>query len=149
ELLSGRRPFGGTVGEVIGQVIHVEPEPPSKVRHDADARLEAICLKAMAKDPAARYASMRELGNALGEYLREGPPKPEPSPASPSTAAGAAPPPAIQEVIAELVTEPSAAPGKCDRYGRQAPAWLRAADPVGAELIVTILAKTIMSMQRG
>lgn len=108
ELLSGRRPFGGTVGEVIGQVIHVEPEPPSKVRPDADPRLEAICLKAMAKDPAARYGSMRELADALVEYVRGGAPKPEPSPASPSTAGAAAPPPALQEAIAELMTEPSA-----------------------------------------
>jgi serine/threonine protein kinase len=32
ELLAGRRPFVGSVGEVIGQVLHVEPEPPSSWR---------------------------------------------------------------------------------------------------------------------
>ncbi|MFO0809807.1 MAG: serine/threonine-protein kinase [Gemmataceae bacterium] len=65
ELLTGRRPFGGSVGEVIGQILHVEPEPPSKVRPGVDPQLEAACLKAMAKDPAQRYGSMKELASAL------------------------------------------------------------------------------------
>jgi serine/threonine protein kinase len=70
EMLSGRRPFVGTVGEVIGQILHVQPQPPSKLRPDLDPRLEAVCLKAMAKDPAARYASMKEFANALGACLK-------------------------------------------------------------------------------
>lgn len=109
ELLCGRRPFNGTVGEVLGQIIHVEPERPATVRPDVDRRLEAICLKAMAKGPAMRYASMRELGDALGEYLRGEAPAPEPKPApAASRATASAPPPALQEVIEELVAGPPA-----------------------------------------
>ena len=44
-----------------------EPEPPSTHRPGLDPELEAICLKAMAKRPAARYASMAELAAALGD----------------------------------------------------------------------------------
>jgi serine/threonine protein kinase len=57
QILAGRPPFTGSVTEVIGKVLHVEPEPPSRVRPGLDSRLEAICLKALAKNPADRYGS--------------------------------------------------------------------------------------------
>lgn len=70
ELLTGRLPFAGTLNEVLGQVQHVEPAPPSKHRPDVDKTLEAICVKAMAKDPDQRYHSGAELARALGAYLK-------------------------------------------------------------------------------
>lgn len=70
ELLTGVRPFSGTVTEVIGQILHVDPEPPSQKRPRLDRRLEAICLKAMAKDPAARFGTMSEFSAAIDAYLR-------------------------------------------------------------------------------
>jgi uncharacterized protein (TIGR03067 family) len=78
ELLTGTRPFSGPVTVVIAQILHVEPEPPSKHRPDIDPRLEAACLKALAKDPAARFASMKEFAAALDAVLRS------PAPAGPS-----------------------------------------------------------------
>jgi hypothetical protein len=74
ELLSGARPFNGTAMDVIGQILHVDPEPPSKRRPNIDPRLEAVCLKAMAKDPAARFGTMREFAAAMDAVLRT--PKP-------------------------------------------------------------------------
>ncbi len=74
ELLTGTKPFQGTAFEVIGQILHVDPEAPSKRRPGMDPRLEAICLKAMAKDPAARFASMKEFATALDTVLRSAPP---------------------------------------------------------------------------
>jgi serine/threonine protein kinase len=65
ELLTGTRPFSGTATEVIGQILHVEPEPPSKRRPGIDPRLEAVCLRAMAKDAAARFATMKEFAAAV------------------------------------------------------------------------------------
>ena len=70
ELLAGCRPFAGSVTEVIGQILHVDPEPPSKHRSGIDPQLETACLIAMAKDPAARFASMREFAAALDGVLR-------------------------------------------------------------------------------
>jgi hypothetical protein len=70
EMLTGCRPFNGTVTEVLGQILHVAPEPPSKVCPGVDARLEAICVKAMAKDAAARFASMQEFAAALDAWQR-------------------------------------------------------------------------------
>jgi Leucine-rich repeat (LRR) protein len=70
ELLSGQRPFAGDAMQVMCQIVMDEPPPPSKHRAKLDRRLEAICQKAMAKDPKARYASMKELAAALDAYLR-------------------------------------------------------------------------------
>jgi serine/threonine protein kinase len=77
ELLTGHLPFEGTEALVLGQILFVEPPPPSKYRTDLDPRLEAICLKAMAKDLDRRFATMGELAMALGDYLRgaEGAPR--------------------------------------------------------------------------
>lgn len=70
ELLAGVRPYSGTATEVIGQILHVDPEPPSSHRKGINPRLEAACLKAMAKDPSARFATMRDFATALDDVLR-------------------------------------------------------------------------------
>jgi serine/threonine protein kinase len=71
ELLTGQLPFRGTGLAVAGQILTQDPLVPSVHRPDLDPRLEAICLKAMAKKAANRYQSMRELAEALTTYLRE------------------------------------------------------------------------------
>lgn len=70
-LLTGRCPFTGTVPEILGKILHVRPRRPSKIRPDVDKKLEAICLKAIAKDQGDRYTSMRRLADDLGDYLKE------------------------------------------------------------------------------
>ncbi len=70
ELLTGRVPFEGPEAFVMGQILFVEPRPPSTYRSDLDPQLEAICLKAFAKSLDRRYATMGELAMALGDYLR-------------------------------------------------------------------------------
>lgn len=77
ELLTNTRPFSGTASEVIGQILHVNVEPPAKRRPGLDPRLEAACLKAMAKDPAARFGSMKEFAGAVDIVLRSAPPATE------------------------------------------------------------------------
>lgn len=74
ELLTGHLPFEGSVGAVLGQILTQAPQPPSAHRPDLDRRLEAICLKAMQKEIAARYASMTEFAKALSGYLQPAPP---------------------------------------------------------------------------
>jgi serine/threonine protein kinase len=70
EMLTGRLPFEGTEAVVLGQILFVEPAPPSRYRTDLDPRLEEICLKAIAKTLDRRYATMGEFAMALGDYLR-------------------------------------------------------------------------------
>jgi serine/threonine protein kinase len=65
ELLTGRTPFDGTVAEVLARLLTEEPAPPSQFRPGLPDWLEAVCLRAMARNPADRYASMREFEAAL------------------------------------------------------------------------------------
>ncbi len=94
ELLTGRLPFDGSGLAVAGQILAVTPLPPSTHRSDLDPALEAICLKAMAKQVGDRYASMGELAAALTGFLRPVTAAPTPtSPASPSPSSGKPRPP--------------------------------------------------------
>jgi formylglycine-generating enzyme required for sulfatase activity/predicted Ser/Thr protein kinase len=93
EMLSGRTPFEGSAALVLGQIVAAEPEPVSAVRPDVDPPLAAICKKAMAKKPDARYAAMGEFAAALSAYLRgEAEPGSPPDEMLPIPVAG--PPPA-------------------------------------------------------
>ncbi|MBN8526713.1 MAG: serine/threonine protein kinase, partial [Planctomycetes bacterium] len=70
ELATGRRPFGGnTLFDTIRAVVSDEPQPPAKLSVEVDAALEAVILRCLEKDKAARYASARELGDDLGRWL--------------------------------------------------------------------------------
>jgi hypothetical protein len=72
ELLTGRLPFTGPdIMALLAQVLFQEPARPSQLRPEVDPRLEAICLKAMAKPLAERFATMTELADALAEYLHD------------------------------------------------------------------------------
>ncbi len=65
ELLTGQIPFSGEPSAVLYQIELGTPRLPSKLRPDLSPKLEAICLKAMAKDVAGRYSSMAELATDL------------------------------------------------------------------------------------
>lgn len=70
ELLTGRTPYQGSMTSVLVQIARGQPLRPSFYRSDIDARLEAICLRAMAKKIEDRFGSMEELARALAEYLK-------------------------------------------------------------------------------
>ena len=72
ELLTGVPPFSGENSLAIAyQHIQRVPEPPSRLRPDVPPGLEAIVLKAMAKDPADRYQTAAEMVEDL-DRLRAG-----------------------------------------------------------------------------
>lgn len=72
ELIAGRPPFCGSTPEVFAQILTAEPEPPTRYQPQLDSAISAISLKAMAKNPKQRFASMRDFGEALRTYLRAG-----------------------------------------------------------------------------
>jgi serine/threonine protein kinase len=84
ELVVGRAPFGGSVYEVMHHHCETPPAPPSSLRPGLDPKIDAVVLKAMAKEPSDRYASARALADALGDYVRATEPKSGSGPASPS-----------------------------------------------------------------
>ena len=71
EMLTGERPITGrTVGEVLRNVHTQQPIPPIEHRPQIDQTLSDLCLKAIAKSPADRFASMTEFAKALASYLK-------------------------------------------------------------------------------
>lgn len=71
ELLTGELPFTGPVMAVIGKILRDTVRPPSELRKSVSPQLEAICLKMMARSADDRYASMKEVADALGSFIRE------------------------------------------------------------------------------
>jgi len=70
ELLTGQVPFEGPIASVLGQILAVDPRPPSAHRKNLDPKLDEICLKAMAKPIDERFTSMAEFAQALTDWAR-------------------------------------------------------------------------------
>ena len=74
-LLAGRVPFeASTAMDLVMKQISEAPRPPSSIVPGIDPALEAVCLKALSKDPAARYQDAREMRMALRALVEGGPP---------------------------------------------------------------------------
>jgi serine/threonine protein kinase len=71
-LLTGVKPFdGASITEVCLQVVTKDPLPASQVRAELNTDFDYVLSRALAKDPAARYQSGRELAADL-EDLQSG-----------------------------------------------------------------------------
>jgi tetratricopeptide (TPR) repeat protein len=71
--LTGQPPFAGALHAILRRITDEDPLPPRRFDHGIPADLETICLKAMAKEPAQRYQTARELGDDLNRWLRDEP----------------------------------------------------------------------------
>lgn len=70
QAVTGRLPFAADSPVATAlKHIHDIPEPPRQVNAGVPASLEAIVLKAMAKEPQQRFASAAQMGQALVECL--------------------------------------------------------------------------------
>jgi tRNA A-37 threonylcarbamoyl transferase component Bud32 len=78
EMLTGERPFRGNRRMLLLQVLHDEPRPPRRLNDKLPRDLETICLKALAKAPARRYPTARELAEDLHRFLDHRPIKARP-----------------------------------------------------------------------
>jgi formylglycine-generating enzyme required for sulfatase activity/tRNA A-37 threonylcarbamoyl transferase component Bud32 len=73
-VLTGRPPFTGqNMGEVFHNLQRGVLSPPRQVRPDTPRALDAICLKAMAHTPAARYTTALDLAADLERWLADEP----------------------------------------------------------------------------
>ncbi|MCX5659772.1 MAG: protein kinase [Planctomycetota bacterium] len=70
-LLVGQFPhdMGGTHAQVLRRIVDEEPTPPRRVRPRLHRDLEAVLLKALARDPSRRYPSAGGLGDDLARHL--------------------------------------------------------------------------------
>jgi serine/threonine-protein kinase len=68
EMLTGRPPFEADNPVAVAyQHVHDDPAPPSSVEPSVPLALEAVTLRAMAKDPAERFQTVEEMAAALEE----------------------------------------------------------------------------------
>ena len=91
QLLTGLPPFVALNLYVLcARILSDAPPPINRTRKDVSPALEAVIMRCLEKNPAARYASVAELGEALDEArssLRKGTETPRdiPAPTSPRT----------------------------------------------------------------
>src|ERR1043165_2834158 len=72
EALTGRPPFfGPNKAELLQRVRDTEPLPPTRLNAAIPTRLEAVCLKCLAKAPEKRYASAAALARDLHGWLNQ------------------------------------------------------------------------------
>ena len=70
ELLTNERLFSGENSyEAINRVRHVQIDPPTAVNPQIPAALEAIVMKALAKEPVDRFQSAAEMSQALRSFM--------------------------------------------------------------------------------
>lgn len=73
ELLTGRPAVEGrNVFEILHKIANQTFPSPSTLNGDVDEALDQIVMRAIAKDPAGRYADAGEMRTALQHYVRPG-----------------------------------------------------------------------------
>ncbi|HEX3392657.1 MAG TPA: Stk1 family PASTA domain-containing Ser/Thr kinase [Solirubrobacteraceae bacterium] len=139
ELLTGSVPFEGESAVTIAlKQVSVEPTPPSQRNPQVSPALDAVVMRAMAKDPAARFAGADELIAAL-QQARAG--------IVPALApiANGAPPTAAALVVPPLPPEGDGQPGEPDAAAadaakkRRRARWIIAAGVAALAIVVAVL----------
>ena len=69
QLLCGELPFRGNVQRLIQQVVDDDPPAPSRFRNRIPRDLETVCMKAINRELAGRYASVDDFGTDLSNWL--------------------------------------------------------------------------------
>ena len=69
EMITGEKPFPGqNITTVIYKIVNEDPVPPRTIDPMIHAGLSTVVMKALAKDPAARYQSCKEMLEDLKNY---------------------------------------------------------------------------------
>jgi serine/threonine protein kinase len=71
EWLAGQRPFHGSLAELIGQHISLTPPSICAIVPSLSPAVEAVVMKALAKDPKERYARIADFSLALEQACQE------------------------------------------------------------------------------
>ncbi|OAI52211.1 hypothetical protein AYO47_06450 [Planctomyces sp. SCGC AG-212-M04] len=104
EMLTGELPFRGSISAIANQIVNGAPPSPSRLRPDLDPKIEQLCLKLLAKKPAARFPSMQDVAQSVATALKS-----ESAPAqteSDSTASAlvASPSASVQKQVEKLLS---------------------------------------------
>jgi eukaryotic-like serine/threonine-protein kinase len=143
ELLCGHPPFvGDSPVSVAYQHVREDPRPPSYINPEVPPDLDAVVLKALAKNPLNRYQSAGEMRNDLLRAAAGRPVMATPVMTEAETIAMAAPPARPMGPP----TRPVARVGDARR--RRASAWVLAAlSALGVLAVVALVAGLLLSNQ--
>jgi eukaryotic-like serine/threonine-protein kinase len=95
ELLTARKAFDGDTLEQIGNAVaHHAPQPPHTLCPAVPPELSEITLRALARDPAERFANAQEMAQALRQWLARQAQSPAAEAPGPATGDPAEPMPA-------------------------------------------------------
>ncbi|MGB9465198.1 MAG: serine/threonine-protein kinase, partial [Candidatus Acidiferrum sp.] len=74
EMVTGEKPFPGqNITTVIYKIVNEEPVPPRQIDPSIHPGISAVVMKALAKEPEARYQSCREMLEDLRNYRNVAP----------------------------------------------------------------------------
>ncbi|HTN89763.1 MAG TPA: serine/threonine-protein kinase [Sorangium sp.] len=105
EVLTDWAPFqGNTIAELIVAVSTRDFEPPTQIRRSLPRGLDGWFGRALAKDPAQRFATIREMVQAYHAALTVTPPEPPEPPGPPSAPSLARRPAAMVAVALACLT---------------------------------------------
>jgi serine/threonine-protein kinase len=113
EMVLGQLPFSGdTPYTLMYKHFNDAPPPPRLANPDLDPGVEAVILRALAKNPDDRYQSAEAMAEDLVSALRAGPtrPRPAPAPEMEKTVLGEEVAPTRAPSAAERATPPASAP---------------------------------------
>jgi len=118
EMLTGVLPFDeGGVMEVLYAQVHKEPAPPSMLDHKLPPKVDAVIMRGMSKEPAARWERCRDFVAALETALNPPPAAVErtvtfvpPPPRAPKPSSVARPARAAADMTAVMATNEKAGP---------------------------------------
>jgi hypothetical protein len=139
ELLTGAPPFSGEgVLELLYAHVHRDPRPPSERNPQLSKAVDTVLLHGLAKRPEARWASCREMVDALEKALQG-------QPVAPPTAPLTTPPRAAAPLEATMVMAPNAAlaaaaPAAASTPRRRFPILPMAAGAVIALVVIAVVA---------
>lgn len=89
ELLTTRNPFAGKhLGEVDRNIMEIDPPPASLAHARVPENVSKALMKALAKQPLARFQSCTDFSAALEEALKASPAKAAPSASASATSTG-------------------------------------------------------------
>ncbi|HEY0831538.1 MAG TPA: serine/threonine-protein kinase [Candidatus Dormibacteraeota bacterium] len=136
EMLTGVIPFDGEgLMELLYAHVHREPVPPSARNHKLGPRVDAVIMRGLAKDPAARWESCTAMVDALSAALMHrsepavartvvmappSPPAAAPAPASPFAAPTFVDTEASSDPIGVAYPSPPQVPAPRSHRGRNA-----------------------------
>jgi len=149
-LLTGKAPFTGASETVMYKILNEEPPAPSLVTEGRrPAAYDAVVARAIAKQPAARFASAQAMRQALLDIANGvAPARAAPAPAAPDDATVIVAPGQWARTVAAATPGPAAAPSGAAPTSLAATAVPTGWDPIAFGRVEKALASHIGPMAR-